>query len=63
MNENDNWFNRQLHIAARATEKWPEWMKREAGISQVPSAPHTTQTAVNVAPNPNGKDTSELMSR
>jgi len=32
---NDNsehWFDRQLRIATEATDKWPEWMRREAGL-------------------------------
>lgn len=38
----EGWMKRQNEIAAAATEKWPEWMKKEAGISQQNT--HSSQT-------------------
>ncbi len=32
------WLKRQMESAATTTEKWPDWMKQEAGIHQ----PQTT---------------------
>lgn len=52
MSENKNWFDHQLKNAAKATENWPEWMKREAGISQTASAPQPQPQPQTAAPPP-----------
>ena len=49
MSENKNWFDHQLKNAAKATENWPEWMKREAGISQTPTTSQAPKKSIQVA--------------
>lgn len=30
----EGWLKRQMESASATTEKWPDWMKQEAGIYQ-----------------------------
>jgi hypothetical protein len=45
MHKDDQWFSRQTKLAASETAKWPEWMKKEAGIGQGTNTSSTTPTS------------------
>lgn len=43
----DGWLGRQIDRAAKEVATWPEWLKKETGISQPSTPPQSNQPEVN----------------